>query len=133
MRTKIKHMHVLHITNTFLSGDICTHSSGIHNLPPTQNFDIWQLYPRQIHSATVSFSLFSLFLHPLFSDNPPPHPPPPPSTLLSLPSFSSPPFSLLHPFSPFPLTEHHHRPHLTSTVNIPKLTTTAGQLLFRRR
>ena len=61
------------------------------------------------------------------------HPPPSLSTLLSLPSFSSPPFSLLHPFSPLPLTEHHHRPRLTSTGNTPKLTTTASPLLFRRR
>jgi hypothetical protein len=41
-----------------LSGDRHTTIGGIHPYTPTQNFDIWQLDPTQIHSATVSFSLF---------------------------------------------------------------------------
>jgi len=90
----------------------------------------------QKYTQQLFLSLFSLFSFTLSSQTirrRTHHPPPPSSTLLSLPSFSSPPFSLLHPFSPFPLTEHHHRPHLTSTGKTPKLITTASPLLFRRR
>jgi len=97
------------------------HSNNWHTHPYTHT-KFWHLAtgPTQIHSTTVSFSLFSLFLHPLFSDNPPPHPPPTAIVVYpSLSSFilvttffsSSPFFSFTPHWTPPPATPNLHRQH----------------------